>query len=204
MVDDIKTDLEVDFAALKETFGYHRSLHNSTGGHRGILGGYTVECVCGAKWVEEASTKKFECPREMALDDMERDIIVMQKRDVVLRVLLSRVSTALYYLDDVDGPKWDGLSGAQSARVSQVVSALVPVDGELTPYVPLDADTWDALYRAHPVNAYISDYEERLGTRANTAETQIRQVETYLQQCKDDGTTPETAEIEKRLRGVKK
>lgn len=42
--------------------GEHRQAHDSTGGFRGILGGYNVRCVCGESWVVDGG-EPFTCPR---------------------------------------------------------------------------------------------------------------------------------------------
>jgi hypothetical protein len=44
--------------------GEHRREHDSTGGHRGILGGYMVRCVCGESWVSQNPSEAFMCPAD--------------------------------------------------------------------------------------------------------------------------------------------
>ena len=43
--------------------GEHREAPNSTGGYRGILGGFNRYCVCGARYVSEGGNEVFDCPR---------------------------------------------------------------------------------------------------------------------------------------------
>lgn len=42
--------------------GEHREQHDSTGGFRGILGGWNRDCVCGAHYVSETESEPFKCP----------------------------------------------------------------------------------------------------------------------------------------------
>lgn len=42
--------------------GEHRPEHDSTGGYRGILGGFSVRCVCGSRWVVDRPGTPFSCP----------------------------------------------------------------------------------------------------------------------------------------------
>lgn len=44
--------------------GVHREEHDSTGGYRGILGGYNRHCICGARYTSESGMEKFQCPRD--------------------------------------------------------------------------------------------------------------------------------------------
>lgn len=44
--------------------GEHRQEHDSTGGWRGVLGGWNVHCVCGARWVTEDPSEPFKCPND--------------------------------------------------------------------------------------------------------------------------------------------
>lgn len=44
--------------------GEHRQAHDSTGGYRGILGGYNVSCVCGEHWVDHDGNATFHCPKD--------------------------------------------------------------------------------------------------------------------------------------------
>jgi hypothetical protein len=46
--------------------GEHRRQYDSTGGYRGILGGWNVYCVCGASYVTEDPTEPFACPKDEA------------------------------------------------------------------------------------------------------------------------------------------
>lgn len=41
----------------------HRPRHDSTGGYRGILGGFNENCVCGAHWVRDDLAEPWQCPR---------------------------------------------------------------------------------------------------------------------------------------------
>lgn len=50
--------------------GVHRESHDSTGGFRGILGGYNRRCVCGERYVSDAG-EPFACPREAARMEKE-------------------------------------------------------------------------------------------------------------------------------------
>lgn len=52
--------------------GEHRQAHDSTGGFRGILGGYNVRCVCGERWVADAG-EPFRCPRTHPTEQEPRD-----------------------------------------------------------------------------------------------------------------------------------
>lgn len=51
-------------ALSRHKCGEHRRVHDSTGGYRGILGGWNVRCVCGAAWVVQNSSEKFKCPMD--------------------------------------------------------------------------------------------------------------------------------------------
>jgi len=44
--------------------GVHRKEHDSTGGYRGILGGYNVHCVCGEHYVTDDPDAPFSCPKD--------------------------------------------------------------------------------------------------------------------------------------------
>lgn len=46
--------------------GVHRQAHDSTGGYRGILGGWNVSCVCGERWVDHDGNTPFRCPKDTA------------------------------------------------------------------------------------------------------------------------------------------
>jgi hypothetical protein len=48
--------------------GRHYQAHDSTGGFRGILGGYNVYCVCGARYVDYDGSP-FHCPRDKGRPD---------------------------------------------------------------------------------------------------------------------------------------
>jgi hypothetical protein len=45
--------------------GEHRQAHDSTGGFRGILGGWNVYCVCGVHYVADDPAAPFACPKEV-------------------------------------------------------------------------------------------------------------------------------------------
>jgi len=51
--------------------GEHRREHDSTGGFRGILGGWNVSCVCGAHWMTENPSEPFACPKDPANPSQE-------------------------------------------------------------------------------------------------------------------------------------
>ena len=54
--------------------GEHRQAHDSTGGYRGILGGWNVSCVCGEHWVDHEGNTPFKCPKDVAASvDKEPD-----------------------------------------------------------------------------------------------------------------------------------
>lgn len=58
----------VEYAARSERghrCGEHRQQHDSTGGYRGILGGYNVYCICGARWTTQTPGEPFACPKEI-------------------------------------------------------------------------------------------------------------------------------------------
>lgn len=46
--------------------GEHRQKHDSTGGYRGILGGFNMRCVCGEGWVVDDLSVGFHCPKNPA------------------------------------------------------------------------------------------------------------------------------------------
>lgn len=52
-------------AELRDLMPNHNPMHDSTGGHRGILRGTNEGCVCGAQWVSHG--EKWECPRAAIL-----------------------------------------------------------------------------------------------------------------------------------------
>jgi hypothetical protein len=43
--------------------GDHREAHDSTGGFRGILGGYNRRCVCGSHYISDVPDE-FRCPKD--------------------------------------------------------------------------------------------------------------------------------------------
>lgn len=52
---------------IRHECGVHRREHDSTGGHRGILAGWNVRCICGEAWVEDATGKPFKCPKDTSI-----------------------------------------------------------------------------------------------------------------------------------------
>lgn len=58
-----RTLAEADEQVHALTCGRHFEAHDSTGGYRGILGGYNRYCVCGAHYVTE-NIDEFKCPRK--------------------------------------------------------------------------------------------------------------------------------------------
>src|SRR5690554_5007992 len=43
--------------------GQHGEEYDSTGGYRGILGGYNRRCICGARYISELG-EPFACPKD--------------------------------------------------------------------------------------------------------------------------------------------
>lgn len=53
--------------------GVHRQQHDNTGGWRGILGGWNIRCVCGARYVTEDDSAAFHCPKDDATPDTKEN-----------------------------------------------------------------------------------------------------------------------------------
>jgi hypothetical protein len=89
----------------------------------------------------------------------------------VARAAVRRLEKAAQFCGDPQHPRWDGGRTSTEARrrIDGLLAILDPFRPELEDATDED---WDRVYKLDPIDAYVSDYEERMEARATAAEAE--------------------------------